>query len=572
MRSSRLRWLIHTSVSSETLSQLRPWVRFSQFEQQTKPHDIATVVVREFEEFRGRHEPLMKYIVRKDEVSLVGMYLVRAYALLGAGKTKLKALVDLILGCNSPLYRNELWNTFLSCLCESPDIVDVSFINGLQEQMDFYNIGANATTYMYLIALTLQAGQDPMPLYSKMISDGITPSTAMFKSVLQTMSRCFPDNEIIIEIATFFLSNDLSDENLSFPLQRLTLWLLWIAKDASLSPSLLPMLLQLLMKQVKKLPDPQKESNGEKKEKSLEENTSKEHEMLGTLLKLPVLRQMEHHCWWFRDIASFDSISKLLPPSIGKELDSTRDPIPMVCTLFASGNIERGMQVLHETDWEGQHEESTRKSSFPSSVFDKRERRIELLAAELITTSAVDRAYYFLEELHKKNVSVNLGALNIIICACSLQGDEVRAIETAEAIECFNLKPDSSTFKYLIWQSGPFQMRENTVTELLAMMNTLGIHRTPSIIHLAVQQLVWLDFISEALDLTVESIRSDCIGWKTVAHLVRRLVYLGDMHSASEVMCQAMEGSLKDKFPPHFVQFVAIRTQSQHLKSLMTTK
>ena len=540
-----------------------------------KPYGAASSIVREFEEFCARREPLIKYIRKPEEVSLVGMYVIRSYAMHGARSQKLQDIINRVLECKSPLYRNELWNTYLMCLCESAEMIDKTHIAVLHEQMDFYCIESNATTFTYLIALYLQAGQDPSALYADMLAKGITPSNAMFKSILQSLARSFPENDLLAEVFTFFLSHTPVDDEAPFSVQRIGLWMLWTAKDSSLSPSLLPLLFQFLLRRIEALSEDDRKHlcsvDKAATDAEVDKNTSKDAlttiDVLKVVVKPQLMRHIERHCLWFRDITSYDAIYALLPEEYQKHVLSVKEHVFMVCALFSKGSIERGMQSLAETPWEYSIDDAVPEGEKRSKLSnEKMERNIESLAAELRTTSAVDRAFYAVEEMHRKGVKVSINTLNMIILACNLQGDDVRAYETAEAIQSFNLSPNEMTFKFLLRLSGPFQMRPDQVSAVLQTMESLRIPLTPAIVHLAVLQLVWHDFITEAMELVARSIQSAAIAEKTVMHVVRRLIYIGDMYSAAELVVLTLDGPLKETFPTHFVKFVALRTQDERLQ------
>ena len=561
-------------VSSETIAQLRPWVRFSQLEQSLKPQEFSEAIVREFEEFSARREPLIQYIRKPEEVSLVGMYILRAYAMHGARKAKLARLVELILECRSPLYRNELWNTYLLCLCENADLLDSSQIKILHEQMDLYSIEPDGTTFTYFIALYLQCGMDPSPLYHEMATKNVTPSVRMFKSILPSLARSFPNNEILDEIFSFFLSDDACDSKAHISVQRTVLWMLWITKDSTLTPALLPMLFQLLVRQIEAMPNEEKKqlcATEKQEQNSSESGNTETHteythsQVLQAIIKPQLMRHVERHCWWFRDISAFDGIAQLLPESYKKEIGLPKDPASMVRALFSKGFVERGMQCLVDSAWEFTTSDESGCEIRKPLPPDRIERHIETLAVELRTTSAADQAFYFLEDRHEKKLEVSVNALNLIILACNMQGEEIRAIETAEAIESFGLKANEITFKCLLRLHGPFQMRPNYVHIILEAMGAMQIPMSASVVHLAVVQLVWIDSVNVAVELVMQYLKTNCVLERTVMHLTRRLIYLGDMHAAAEIIALTLASNLKESFPKHFVRFAALRTQDPRL-------
>ena len=612
------RWQVYSVLTSDTVSKLRPCVRFAEITQSDRSrNEVALSICTEFDTFLQEGRTMASYVRKTEEAALVGIHLLRAYTTRGTSTAWLHKILDLTLSCNTRSYVLELFNTYLACLLECTDVVTPSILCDVEQRIHALGLEKNAHTYQNMIALQLQNGTDPTALWEEMERRQLRAPNDAYHSLFQALARCWPSSQVMLDTLSRCLPDSTNIEKKvrwpDAPIQdykpeltpeRLTLWIYWAARDVSFAPSVLPELLDLMyrtisfaatqansassipQKNILSTSDEDRTDSSEKdisfaaKDKVMIKSTEVDvgdsstglgedkrpsttlfsplrlgaqnnPDLTGTFpevnlyekhtsevaraLSPSVLRHMERQCWRYRDVETFDKIISLLPNTQRRVLAEQRDVVTMVHALFSRGNVERGMRMLE--DWSGD------VSSRGMAV-------MHLLGQELCSQARVDSAYYFLETVHRDSIqckddttktpAVKLGSLNLVILACALQGDELRTFERLEAIEgIFGLNADATSFHCALYACGHHHIKASITLSVVEAMEAKGVAITPQVLDLAVQQLLTYDHMTDALELTLRLMQNYeppvVLDSYPLMVLIRRLLALGDLHSASRL-------------------------------------
>jgi hypothetical protein len=361
------------------------------------------------------------------------------------------------------------------------ELVPLDHVDTIVSQMTSLTVERDADTYQHLITLYMMHGMNPRPLWDDMMKNAIMPSNA---AVLHKMATAFPDGDVILE-----LLQRMAESSTITP-QMALVWINFVTSDHSIPPRFLVAMVL-----------------------SLEQICRQSNQNLSEIVLVTTWRNMEKKCWQFRDIETFDALLEFFKKyGFVKEDPGCSFPVEMATTLLSCGMLQRGIQILE-----------TMNNYDP-----------ECLAAELLSPELVDQAYYMLEARRDKSETVKLATFHVIILACSMMGDEQRAVETLESLPSFNLVPTAVTFGYVLQACGYLHNRARNTEAVIESMSTLGVVPTEAVVNLAVQQLLTYDQITTALRI----VRTCAMKFKVypseerMADLIYGCLRLKDEHEA----------------------------------------
>ena len=209
----------------------------------------------------------------------------------------------------------------------------------------------------------------------------------------------------------------------------------------------------------------------------------------------------------------------------------------MVWCYSSSEQIEKALDTLEMMARKGLLDgtDPFKKFSLDSISTQVEKHFMMMLVNSLKTVELTDRAFYHLEARHKEGNNVSVHSLDCVILACSMLGEESRAIQTLEAYSQLGVQSRTISYNCLLMSSAG-KVKSTLYKPIFEAMTHAGVPPNSQTFRMLIRQSVWSDRIDEAIEF-LESVpkfqvRVDV---EMLLPIIERAAAVGDAPTARKI-------------------------------------